>query len=127
VLHPAIARERSLGSFFAVVRRTVPADAAMYAFFPPDPGLRFYAPPTLRPWPAAGAAPGGYLLLWEDEWRRARDADDRPLPVLAVSDASQPGRGHLALVAVPRGRLRRADEAAGPPAPAGLRTGSRPR
>src|SRR5205814_3341638 len=68
LLHPVIARERSLASFFTVVRRTVPANGTLYAIFPPDPGLRFYAPPSLRPWPRAGAPSGGYLLLWEDDW-----------------------------------------------------------
>ncbi|HJQ82768.1 MAG TPA: hypothetical protein VKA21_01735, partial [Candidatus Binatia bacterium] len=104
-IHPAIARERSLKEFFAIVGRTVPATGELYAVFPVDPGLRFYAPPSLRRWPDGGAA-GGYLLLWEDEWRRLRDPSGRPLDVLAVS-AVRPGRrGHLALVKAPRGALR---------------------
>src|SRR5439155_172371 len=58
------------------------------------------------PW--APPPPGGgavHLLLWEDEWRRWRDAMGRPLRPLAASRAEQPGRGHLLLVAPPPGRL----------------------
>jgi hypothetical protein len=126
-LHPAIARERSLSAFLAKVKRMVPPDTPLYALFPPDPGLRFYAPRTLRAWPAEGGLPGSYLLLWEDEWQRLRDGSGRPLPVLAVSDARRTGRGQLALVSTPRGPLAPATESVGPPAPLGLRTGSRPR
>src|SRR5439155_795156 len=73
LLHPAIARERSLKGFFAEVARSVPPGTPLYALYPPDPGLRFYAPPTLREWPHRGAAAGAALLLWEDEWQRLRD------------------------------------------------------
>jgi 4-amino-4-deoxy-L-arabinose transferase-like glycosyltransferase len=124
-LHPAIARERSLRDFFATVRRTLPPDATVYAYFPPDPGVRFYAPPTLRPWPASGAARGSWLLLWEDEWRRRRDASGRPLEVVLVSEASQPRRGHLALVTAPGGPLLTAAPEAAPAAAPGLKTGNR--
>src|SRR6185295_6016934 len=62
VLHPAIARDRSPRAFLADVDRLVPPDAPLYARyspeFPPDPGLRFYAPRPLRPWPAKGLAGG---------------------------------------------------------------------
>ena len=104
LLHPTIARERSLKQFFEIVSRMVPDDGRLYAFFPPDPGLRFYAPSTLSPWPAGGAD-GGHLLLWEDERDRLRGPGGQALPVLAVSDARQAGRGHLSLVAAPRGAL----------------------
>ena len=129
LLHPAIARTRSLRGFFALVSRELPAEAPLYALFPPDPGLRFYAPRTLAPWPPRGAARGGYLLLWEDEWRRLRDAAGRPLGVLAVSEANQPGRGHLALVVAPAGPLvpARDGDPAVPAGPPGFRMGSRPR
>ena len=52
-----------------------------------------------------GLATPGHLLLWEDEWRRLRTAAGESLPVVAVSDAAQPARGHLALVAAPAGAL----------------------
>jgi len=103
-------------SFFEVVSRTVPGDAQLYALFPPDPGLRFYAPPALAAWPAAGAD-GGHLLLWEDELQRLRDPRGRPLAVLAMSDARQSGRGHLALVSAPRGPLVPAPTVVAPIAP----------
>src|SRR5205823_6294649 len=57
LLHPAIAQDRSLKTFGARVAHLVPADATPYALFPPDPGLRFYAPRPLHPWPAGGASP----------------------------------------------------------------------
>lgn len=126
LLHPAIARDRSVKSFLAGVGRTLPPDAPLYALFPPDPGVRFYAPrPLERRSPTN--PPGGRLLLWEDEWRQLRDREGRPLTVLAVSDARQPKRGRLALVEGVAGPLRPVPESAGPPAPPGLRTGSPPR
>src|SRR5439155_964834 len=127
LLHPAIARERSLKGFFAEVARSVPPGAPLYALYPPDPGLRFYAPPTLREWLPRGASAGSHLLLWEDEWERVRDAEGEPLTVLAVSAARQAGHGRLALVAAPRGPLVPASEGAGPPPPLEVRTGNRSR
>jgi 4-amino-4-deoxy-L-arabinose transferase-like glycosyltransferase len=101
LVHPAIGRERSLRAFFAVVARTIPPDAPLYARFPLDPGLRFYAPAGLRPWRPHAAAPGGYVVLWEDEWRSLRDGAGRELPVLARSEAQQAHHGRLVLVATP--------------------------
>jgi 4-amino-4-deoxy-L-arabinose transferase-like glycosyltransferase len=101
LVHPTIARARSLAPFLATVARTVPPGAPLYARFPADPGLRFYAPATLRPLPPDGAFRGGYVLLWEDEWHRMRDASGAELPVVALSDVGQPRRGRLALVAAP--------------------------
>jgi 4-amino-4-deoxy-L-arabinose transferase-like glycosyltransferase len=126
VLHPAIARARSLRSFLAEVDRRVPPAEALGATFPPDPGLRFYAPRPLVRWRPRDGGDGRHLLLWEDEWRPLRDAQGQPLRVVAVSDARQPSRGHLALVMAPRGPVRRAIESDAPPAPPGLRRGSRP-
>jgi len=124
LVHPAIARTRSLGAFLARVGALVPSDAPLYARFPADPGLRFYAPRPLAPWPPGGLAAPGHLLLWEDDWRRLRTMDGAPLRIVAVSDAAQPPHGHLALVAAPPGRLMAvAEPAASPPAP-GVRTGS---
>ncbi|TMB04501.1 MAG: hypothetical protein E6J70_03905 [Deltaproteobacteria bacterium] len=105
LLHPAIAKPRSLRAFMGRVDRVVPAGDPLYAFFPPDPALRFYAPRELRPWPPPARGGAVHLLLWEDEWRRWRDALGRPLRPLAASRAEQPGRGHLLLVAPPPGRL----------------------
>jgi len=126
LLHPAIARERSLKGFLAEVSRSVPPGAPLYALYPPDPGLRFYAPAALREWPHQGAAAGAPLLLWEDEWQRLRDPSGGTLTVLAVSAARQAGRGRLALVAAPVGPLVRAPDTAVPP-PLEVRTGSRSR
>ncbi len=126
LLHPAIARERSLKGFLAEVSRSVPPGAPLYALYPPDPGLRFYAPAALRAWPHQGAAAGAALLLWEDEWQRLRDPSGGTLTVLAVSAARQAGHGRLALVAAPVGPLVRAPDTAVPP-PLEVRTGSRSR
>ena len=101
---PAMARERSPRAFLARVERLVPAGEPLYARFPIDPAVRFYAPRSLARWPARHAS-GGLLVLWEDDWRRLRDAEGRPLPVIAVSDTSLGSRGHLALVRVPPGPL----------------------
>ncbi len=126
LLHPAIARERSLKGFLAEVSRSVPPGAPLYALYPPDPGLRFYAPAALREWPHQGAAAGAPLLLWENEWQRLRDPDGQALTVLAVSAARQAGHGRLALIAAPGGALVPAPDAAVSP-PLELRTGSRSR
>jgi len=124
LLHPTVARERSLQGFFGDVARLVPPGAPLYALYPPDPGLRFYAPPTLREWPANGAAAGAGLLLWEDEWQRRRDASGRTLTVVALSAARQAERGRLALVVAPGGPLVRAPDGA-PPLSLDVRRGSR--
>ncbi len=126
LLHPAIARERSPKGFLADVSRSVPPGAPLYALYPPDPGLRFYAPAALRAWPHQGGAAGAPLLLWEDEWQRLRDASGRTLTVLAVSAARQAGHGRLALVAAPGGALVPAPDTAVPPS-LEVRTGSRSR
>ncbi|HLK11692.1 MAG TPA: glycosyltransferase family 39 protein [Candidatus Binatia bacterium] len=97
VVHPAIARDRSLASFMAEVARLVPPDAPLYASFPPDPELRFYAPRPLWHWPADGGATARRVLLWEDEWRRLADP---PAP-LAASAVRRPARGRLLLLDVP--------------------------
>jgi len=124
LLHPAIAQDRSLKTFCARLANLVTPDATLYALFPPDPGLRFYAPRPLHAWPPEGASADASLVLWEDEWLRLRDGAGQPLPVLAVSEARQPPRGHLALVAPPHGPLVPAHGTApGVPPPAGLRTG----
>jgi len=102
LLHPTIARARSMRAF---LQTAVPPEGPLFALFPPDPGLRFYAPPSLAPWPVRGAERGGHLLLWEDERERLRDGRGHELAVLATSEATQPGRGHLLLVAAPRGPL----------------------
>ena len=89
----------------AHVDRLVPAEEPLYAVFPPDPGVRFYAPRALQPLRPRRLDAGGYLLLWEDEWRRLRDANGRPLEVLAVSAARQSRRGQLSVAVAPRGPL----------------------
>jgi 4-amino-4-deoxy-L-arabinose transferase-like glycosyltransferase len=57
VFHPAIARGRSLASFFVQVDGMVGRTEPLYAFFPPDPGLRFYASRAARATRARRAAP----------------------------------------------------------------------
>jgi len=104
-LHPAIARARSHAAFMARVDALVPADAPLYAVFPPDPGVRFYAPRPLRRWPPPADGATHPSLLWEDEWRRLPDAP----PPLATGDVRSGAHGRLLLV----------------PAVAPVRTGSR--
>jgi hypothetical protein len=106
-IHPTIGRSRSLGAFMTRVGAIVPREDPLFAIFPPDPGLRFYAPRPVQAWQTARTTDPAYLLLWEDELQRATP----PVEPLALSDARQSGRGRLALVL----------------APPGLRTGSRPR
>jgi 4-amino-4-deoxy-L-arabinose transferase-like glycosyltransferase len=124
LFHPVIGRDRSLKRFLAQVEEVVPPGEPLFAFFPPDPGLHFYAPRLARL--PAGNPAGGHLLVWEDEWRHLRDAQGRPLRVLTVSEARQGKRGHLALVIAPGGRLERVDEPSEPARPPGLRRGSSP-
>src|SRR5262249_50702439 len=50
-LHPALAETASLKEFLAATAAGVPRDAPLFAAFPPDPGLRFYAPRRLERWP----------------------------------------------------------------------------
>jgi 4-amino-4-deoxy-L-arabinose transferase-like glycosyltransferase len=99
-LHPAVARTRSLAEFMARVDRLVPPDSPLYAMFPPDPGLRFYAPRELRRWPPENRTAPSYVLLWEDERQRALDRS-RSIVELATSEARQAGRGRLGLAMVP--------------------------
>jgi hypothetical protein len=89
----------------------------LYAFFPPDPGLRFYAPRPVRRVRDGSPDETRHLLLWEDEWREWRDADGDALRSLAVSDARPSSRGALALVLAPPGTLRRGttSPSSGPP------------
>jgi 4-amino-4-deoxy-L-arabinose transferase-like glycosyltransferase len=99
-LRPPLGRAASLQPFMARVDGIVPPDAALYAFFTPDAGLRFYAPRRLEPWRATSHGPA-YLLLWDDERKRWRDEHGKPLEPLAVSEARQASRGPLNLVLVP--------------------------
>ena len=102
------------------VAAIVPASEAVHAIYPPDPGLRFYAPRPLQPWPRQGVSHPAYLLVWEDEWRTFADGTGEALRPVAVSEAQQPGRGHLVLVLTPGGPLRRVSPPASDRAP-GLR------
>jgi len=84
------------------VDQLVPPDAQLHTPFPPDAGLRFYAPRPLLQWKASVRGPA-YLLFWEDERRRWRDANGQSLEPLAVSEASEPRRGTLDLMLLPEG------------------------
>jgi 4-amino-4-deoxy-L-arabinose transferase-like glycosyltransferase len=102
-VHPAIGRARSVRAFLARVDVLVPPDAPLYARFPPDPGVRFYAPRELRPWPAPDGARPAHLLLWEDEWATLGGT---PAP-LERSEAAQARRGRLVLVVLPAAPVRK--------------------
>ena len=108
VIHPAVARTRSVAELMATVDRIVPRDAELAVSYPVDPGVRFYAPRPLVPFVMSGSDTPRRLLLWQDEWRRIRDQYGEALPVLAVSTSRQSRRGSLALVMAPPGALRRA-------------------
>jgi 4-amino-4-deoxy-L-arabinose transferase-like glycosyltransferase len=121
VLHPAIGRSRSVREFLRQVGTILPPGTPLHARFPPDPAVRFYAPRDLARWPN-DAATGGYVLLWEDEWRGIRDASGEPLEVVAVSDSRRPRSGHLALVRAPAGPVRAAAEVESTASAPGLRS-----
>jgi len=106
-LRPPLGRAASLQPFMAQVDGLVPSGTTLYAFFTPDAGLRFDAPRQLEPWSAQSRGPA-YLLLWEDERKRWRDPQGKPLEPLAVSEAKQASRGPLTLVRVPEGTSLRA-------------------
>jgi 4-amino-4-deoxy-L-arabinose transferase-like glycosyltransferase len=126
VIHPAVSHTRSLADFMTTVDRLVPPDAVLAASFPPDPGLRFYAPRELVQFQPKPADEPRRVLLWQDEWSRLRDARGDALPVLAVSEARQSKRGSLALVLAPPGELRRVQtDERGDRSP-GLRAAPRP-
>jgi hypothetical protein len=78
----------------AHVATLVPPDAELYAVFPPDPEMRFYAPRPLRRWPPPADGVPRLALLWEDEWRRLPDP---PAP-LAESAVGAGSHGRLLLV-----------------------------
>lgn len=114
LLHPAIGSRQSLRDFMVAVDRRIPADAVLYAVFPPDPGLRFYAPRPLRPIADGDAARERWLLVWEDEHRRWRTAGGAELPTVLASQARPSRRGRLLLVGAPPGPLLRRDPGPGP-------------
>jgi 4-amino-4-deoxy-L-arabinose transferase-like glycosyltransferase len=99
VFHPAIARARSLAAFMARVDARVPSGASLWTRFPPDPGLRFYAPRPLRPW-RGRALPEGYTLLWENEWDALHPPSPQTPPLVA-SETARPRRGRLLLLGAP--------------------------
>jgi 4-amino-4-deoxy-L-arabinose transferase-like glycosyltransferase len=99
-LHATLGRAASLAPFMTRVDQLVPPDAQLYTPFPPDEGLRFYAPRPLVQWKASVRGPA-YLLFREDERRRWRDANGQSLEPLAVSEASEPRHGTLDLLLLP--------------------------
>ena len=105
ILDPVIGRQRSVQSFMARVDRFVPANDVLYAVAPPDPGVRFYAPRSLEALVPKKLDAGGYVLVWEDEWRRLRDPSGHLLEVVAVSETSQSRRGPMVLAFAARGPL----------------------
>jgi hypothetical protein len=102
-LHPRVAAARSLREFMVRVATVVPAGDGLHAVHPPDPGLRFYAARPLLRWPKEGTTTDVWAVFWADELPRLREQDGRPVAPALVSDATQPGRGPLALVRVPAG------------------------
>ncbi len=117
LIHPAIAATRSLRAFMQQVDRLVAPTETLYAFFPPDPGLRYYAPRPLAALSTSAPDTTRALLVWQDEWRRWRDANGRTLDPIAVSDAREGRRGSLVLVMLPPGRPVLAPEAPAAPVP----------
>lgn len=101
-IHPGLAERTSLKRFLTDASDQLPVDAVLHASFPPDPGLRFYAPRPLARWPGGDPKGTRYVLLWDDEWQRLGIRPE--LTVLAISTTTQRSRGRLRLVRVaPRG------------------------
>ena len=118
-IRPAIERSRGFGTFMPVVAGLVPSDEPLYAYFPVDPSVRFYAPRAVVNWKTRPADRDVYLLAWEREVA-ALPAQARPLvEQLAISDARHGRRGALVLVHVPSGVLppRHTTAPGTPPAP----------
>jgi 4-amino-4-deoxy-L-arabinose transferase-like glycosyltransferase len=102
---PAVEQSRGFAGFMPIVAGFVPADEPLYAYFPVDPSVRFYAPRAVVNWKMRPADRDVYLLAWEREVAVLPEAARPQLEQLAVSEARHGSRGSLVLVRVPRGAL----------------------
>jgi len=104
-IRPAVEQSRGFAGFMPIVAGFVPADEPLYAYFPVDPSVRFYAPRAVVNWKMRPADRDVYLLAWEREVAVLPEAARPQLEQLAVSEARHGSRGSLVLVRVPRGAL----------------------
>jgi 4-amino-4-deoxy-L-arabinose transferase-like glycosyltransferase len=104
-IHPAIARSRGFATFMPVVATLVPPGEPLHAYFPVDPGVRFYAPRPVVEWKQRPADRDVYLLAWEREVEAFPAAARAALERLATSEARHGRRGPLVLLRVPPGVL----------------------
>ncbi|HWP64286.1 MAG TPA: hypothetical protein VNO26_00040 [Candidatus Limnocylindria bacterium] len=105
VLRPAIAQARGFAGFMPVVARLVPPGEPLYAYFPVEPSVRFYAPRAVADWRTRPADRDVYFLAWEREVAALPAAARPALEQLAASEARYGRRGALVLLRVPRGVL----------------------
>jgi hypothetical protein len=104
-IHPAIGRTRGVGDFMQAIDPLVPRDAPLFAFFPVDPSLRFYAPRPVERWQARPDDADAYMLLWERELPGVSGADRPPIERIAASGRNHGRRGQLILLRVPPGTV----------------------
>jgi hypothetical protein len=105
IVRPAVAQSRGFAGFMPVVAQLVPANEPLYAYFPVDPSVRFYAPREVLNWKTRPADRDIYLLAWEREVETLPEAARPIVARLAASQARHGSRGPLVLVRVPRGVL----------------------
>jgi hypothetical protein len=104
-VHPAIGGTRGVGDFLQAVDPLVPRDAPLFAFFPVDPAVRFYAPRPVERWQARPDDADAYLLLWERELAGMSGSDAAPIERVAASGRNHGRRGQLILLRVPPGAM----------------------
>jgi len=104
-IHPAVGRARGFADFLPRLGTTLPPGEPLYAYFPVDPSVRFYAPRPVVNWKERPADRDVYLLAWEREVDALPVAARPMVERLAVSDAQHGSRGALVLLRVPRGVL----------------------
>lgn len=104
-IRPIIAESRGFKAFMPLVATLVPPGEPLYAYFPVDPSVRYYAPRPMLNWKSRPADRDLYLLAWEREVEALPGRASASLTRLATSDARHGRRGPLVLVRVPRGVL----------------------
>jgi len=104
-IHPAIARARGFAPFLGPLDTLLPPDEPLYAYFPVDASVRFYAPRPLANWRTRPGDRDVYLLAWEREVRSLPAAKRARLERLATSETQRGSRGALVLLRVPHGVL----------------------
>jgi hypothetical protein len=104
-VHPAIGRTRGVGDFMQAIDPLVPREAPLFAFFPVDPSLRFYAPRPVERWQTRPQDADAYMLLWERELKGMPAWQASPIERVAASGRNHGRRGQLILLRVPPGAV----------------------